>query len=200
MPGEIQKQIDVLRPPSKLRYFFFGFIAFFADVVDVAAAITGIGILLSLLVDIVAAPILFMAGHGARTRMKTMRSLGEKANIHIERLGRKLIQIRRYYAGAIRMARRIPGLSKTVRKTVLYLRAARLKIVRDPRFKNLAAIVADLVPYLDLIPWRTAAIYFTYRDEMRTYKETLENLNQALVVEKQINQFEIDARKELLTA
>ena len=200
MARNIQEISQNLNPPSKLKYFFFGFIAFFADIVDVAAALTGIGIVFSLIVDIVVAPILFFAGWNANSRIKAIRKSADNIHIHIEKLGRRIIQIRNIYARSLRLARKIPVLRKSVRKVALAIRSARLKMARNPLFKNVAAITADLVPYLDLMPWRTVAIYLTYRDEKKSYEEILENVDLALAAENQVIQYELDSQREMLAA
>ncbi len=214
MASPIQQQIEKLRPPSKLKYFFFGLIALLGDIADIlavllstAAIATAVGapvaaaiIETAFIIDLIIAPILFFAGWRTNSRIKAMRRAIDDLHIHIEKINRRIIQIRRYYAASIRLARRIPGLRRTVRRTVLALRKVRLGVVRNPIFKNTAAIVADFIPYLDVIPWRTAAIYFAYRDEKRSYEETIESAKAALAVESQATQYELEVRNELSAA
>mgnify|MGYP001577974249 CR=1 FL=1 len=200
MPSPAQQIIQELNPPSKLKYFFFGFIAFVADGVDIIAGLTGIGIVVSVIVDIIVAPILFIGGWSANSRIKKMREVVDGIHLHIERMERRLIQIRRIYAGALRVARRIPGLRRSVRRVALTIRRARLGIIRNPVFKNIAAMAVDIVAYIDFVPWRTWAIYSTYKDEKRTYEEAMENARLALAAENQMVQYEIEARRELLAA
>ena len=200
MPTPVQKQIDNLKAPSKLKYFFFGILAFMADIVDVIAAFTVIGIILSFVVDLIVAPILFMAGFGANSRIKAMNNTIENMERYITRLGREVTRIRTIYAQAYKASRYIPGLRRIIRRSALAFRAVRLKTIRNPLFKNAAAIAADLVPYLDIVPWRTVALYLTYKDEKKTYEEAMENMNLALAAENQVIQVEVEARQELLAA
>lgn len=43
--------------------------------------------------------------------------------------------------------------------------------MKSPVGRTVASIVADLVPILDLMPWRTINIYMMKRDEMRAFQE-----------------------------
>jgi hypothetical protein len=176
---EIKDASKEVKPPSKLKYASLFVMSASLDIVD-WLGLTGIGLILTYALKIVFAPILFMAGWGANSRIKEMNKFKSKAFAHIEAIEKRIIFYARNYQRALKLARRYKFLRKPVRKVALRIARARKTAVRkvgqivsrNPLMKNMAAIIADFIPLIDIIPWRTLGIYLTYRDEKKTFEET----------------------------
>lgn len=162
-----------VRMPSKFKYGALFALAGFADIVDLAE-LTGIGIILVWAVKLIVSPILFFAGFGANTRVKAMSQFQEGVGANIAELTQQAQTYARRYTTAIKFSRKTGILKKPVRKMALKITKARTVIMRNPAVKNGIAVIADLVPFLDLLPWRTIGIYLAYRDEKKTFLEAKE--------------------------
>jgi len=164
---------DTVKPPSKLKYGGLFALAGFADIVDLAE-LTGIGIILAWAVKLIVSPILFFAGFGANARVKAMSQFQESVGANIAELTQRAQTYARRYTAAIKFSRKTGILKKPVKRMALKVAKARKAVMRNPAVKNGVAVVVDLVPLLDLLPWRTIGIYLAYRDEKKTYLETQE--------------------------
>ncbi len=161
----------VIKHPSRLKYGFLFSLSIIGDLVDLAG-LTGIGLILVWLVKLIVSPILFFAGFGASSRVGAMNKFYGEIQQDIAGLTRKMMFYSRMYARALRFSRKTGILKKPIRRAALKIGAARKAIIRSPALKMGAAGVADLMPGLDLFPWRTIGVYLAYRDEKKTYLET----------------------------
>lgn len=165
----------IVRPPSKLRYGFLYSLAITGDLVDLAE-LTGIGLILVWLVKLIVSPILFYAGVDANSRVKAMGRLQEEINKNIAQITRRVETYTRRYMTAIKFSRKTGILKKPVRKIALKVARGRKAILRNPLIKNALAGFADLIPIIDLLPWRTFGVFLMYRDEKSTFLEAMEAL------------------------
>ncbi len=160
----------VVKPPSGTLYFFLYGLAGIGDILDFLT-LTGIGAIISFIVDLFIGAILFFAGRSARSRMESMNQFQDGLYQHIERIEKKITTYRNAYARVLRVSRKVKILRKPVRKLALRLSKLRKSVARSPLGRTVAAIVADLIPILDLVPWRTLNIYMTKRAEMRAFQD-----------------------------
>ena len=159
-----------VRPPSGGTYAFLYGLAILGDLIDLLD-LTGIGALISFIVDLFIGAILFFTGRAARDRMRSMNEFQDSLHGHIERLEKKIVAYRNAYARILRVSRKVKILRKPVRKLALKLSRLRKSVVRSPLGRTMAAAGLDLVPFLGLVPWRTWSIYMLRRDEMRAFEE-----------------------------
>ena len=168
---EIQDTANhVVKPPSGTLYFFLYILAGIGDILD-WLVLTGFGAIISFVVDLFIGAILFFAGRGARNRMETMNEFQDGLYQHIERIEKKIIAYRNAYARVLKVSRKVKILRKPVRKLALRLLKLRKSVARSPLGRTIAAIIADLIPILDLMPWRTINIYMMKKAEMQAFQE-----------------------------
>lgn len=160
----------VVKPPSGTLYFFLYCLAGIGDIVD-WFVFTGIGAIISFIVDIFIGVILFFAGRAARDRIKTMNEFQDGLHGHIQNIERKIVAYRNAYARTLKASRKIKFLRKPVRKLALRFARLRKSIARSPLGRTIAAIIADFVPILELVPWRTLNIYLMKKQEMRAFQD-----------------------------
>jgi hypothetical protein len=125
----------------------------------------------SFIVDLFIGVILFFAGRGARDRIKDMNVFQDSLHQHIQNMERKVIAYRNAYARILKASRKVKFLRKPVRKLALRLAKLQRSIVRSPYGRTIASIIADLVPILDLMPWRTINIYMMKKQEMLAFQD-----------------------------
>ncbi len=168
---EIQTEADrSVKPPSGVLYFFLYGFSIAGDIIDLAD-FTGIGIIVSFVVDIFIGIVLFFAGRAARDRIKSMNQFQDSLHRHIEKIERRIVTLRNAYARALKVSRKVKFLRKPVRKLALRLSRIRKSITRNPLTRTMAATILDLIPYVGIFPWRTISIYMMKRDEMRAFQE-----------------------------
>ena len=191
--GEIQAEAErVVKPPSGFKYFCLYSLAIIGDLVDYAQ-LTGVGLILTWGVTLIISPILFFSGLGVNKRVKLMREFQENIQTNIAHIARLVQTYTRRYVMAIRMSRKIGVLRRPVRKAALKVARVRKIVLRNPATKNTMAIIADLIPILSLLPWRTIGVYLMKKDEMRTFLETQEVLPEYMEVKAS----EIEAANDL---
>ena len=159
-----------VKPPSGTLYALLYTLAIIGDVLD-WLTLTGFGAIVSFIVDLFIGAILFFAGRAAKNRMEAMNEFQDSLHKHIQNLERKIVAYRNAYARIIKTSRKIKILRKPVRKIALRLSRLRKSIARSPLGKTVASVIADLVPILDLMPWRTINIYYMKKAEMQAFQE-----------------------------
>ena len=170
--NEVQATADrTVRHPSRLKYFLLFVLAIIADIIDFLQ-LTGIGIILVWLVNIFVTPILFLAGLGANSRIKAMNRFYAEIQRNIDGLTRKMMFYSRMYTRALRFSRRTGFLKKPLRKVGLGVARLRRSVRRNPVTKMGAALILDLIPLIELLPWQTIGVYLMYQDEKKTFKDT----------------------------
>ena len=160
----------VVKPPSGTRYAFLYALAIVGDLMDLAV-FTGIGAIISFIVDLFIGAILFFAGRASRDRIKGMNVFQDSLHQYVQNMERKIIAYRNAYAKILRASRKVKILRKPVRKIALRFAKLRRSVVRSPYGRTIAAIVADLIPILDLVPWRTINIYMMKKQEMLAFQD-----------------------------
>jgi hypothetical protein len=160
----------VVKPPSGILYFFLYLLAGIGDVLD-WLTLTGFGAIISFIVDLFIGAILFFAGRAARDRMKAMNEFQDSLHQHIQNIERKILAYRNAYAKILRASRKVKILRKPVRKLALRFAKLRKSITKSPLGRTVAAIIADLIPILDLMPWRTINIYMMKKAEMLAFQD-----------------------------
>lgn len=154
-----------VNPPSKLLYISLILFASCLDILDIFGDLSIIGMIVTYILKIFAFPILFIYGMRSGQKANTMNDIAKSLEEKIRHIRKKTYTYTRRTVIAAKIAKRIPGL------------------------KNLAAIVLDFIPFVDIIPWRLLGVFITYRDEKKTYESTqpvLDEFSQAL------NQTEIE--------
>ena len=160
----------VVKPPSGTLYAFLYGLAIVGDLLDLTV-FTGIGAVVSFIVDLFIGVILFFAGRGARDRIKDMGAFQDSLHQQIEGIEKKITAYRNAYARVLKASRKIKILRKPVRKMALRFSRLRKSVLKSPLGRTVASVIADLVPILDLIPWRTINIYLMKKQEMLAFQE-----------------------------
>lgn len=160
----------VLKPPSGMLYAFLYILAIVGDILD-WLTLTGIGAVISFAVDLIIGPILFLAARAAKSRMEAMSQFQDSLHQQIQNIERKIIAYRNAYARILKASRKVKILRKPVRKIALRFSRLRKSAMKSPLGRTLASIIADLVPILDLMPWRTINIYMMKKQEMQVFQE-----------------------------
>lgn len=161
---------EVVKPPSTLLYFSLYALAIIGDIVDFVE-ITVIGELVTFLVDIFIGAILFFASRAAKNRMDAMNSFQDGLHQQIQKIEQKIIAYRNAYAKVLRASRKIKFLRKPVRKLALRFAKLRRSVARSPVGRTVASIIADFIPFIQWVPWRTINIYFMKKQEMQAFQD-----------------------------
>lgn len=161
---------ETVKPPSGTLYFSLYVLAITGDVLD-WLTLTGFGAAISFVVDLFIGAILFFAGRAAKNRIEAMNTFQDSLHQQIQKLERKILAYRNAYAKVLRASRKIKFLRKPVRKLALRFAKLRRSVVRSPYGRTIASIVADLIPILDLMPWRTINIYMMKKQEMMAFQD-----------------------------
>ncbi|MDP3954140.1 MAG: hypothetical protein Q8Q06_01835 [bacterium] len=159
---------EIIRPPSKFKYGVMFLFAGIGDLVDLAD-FTGVGIIISIIVDLIIGAILFILAWMTRTKMRKITDLHKSVQENILNIERRIAGLRNAYATALRAGRRFKTLRRPIRVAAKKFKQFRALVYRNPLMKNAIAIFADLIPFIGLLPSRLIAIYFTYQDEKKTY-------------------------------
>jgi hypothetical protein len=157
---EILSAIEKIQPPSKSAYHRILTAAITLDILDLLE-LTVVGAILTYFLKIVFTPWFY--------------SYGKKAGIKIEEMVdvAKSIQEGRILQFDSSASSKSPYINqfkynsnkaRTAKKTVEL-------ITRNPRTRIVWALIADYVPLLDLIPWRSWGIYKSYHNEFDTFEE-----------------------------
>lgn len=169
---DVKARASVVRPPSKPKYAFLFLVALIGDLVD-WLSLTGIGLIVTYLVDIFVGVVLLLAGVRANSKLKAIKKFQDEISQNLAHIERRLVFYAQNYRRALVASRKVKVLRRPVRQIALKISKLIKSVGRNPAMKNMAAIVADLFPFLELVPWRTLSIYLTYRDESKTYEESL---------------------------
>jgi|SRR3989344_6453578 len=159
-PDDLEKYQN---PPRWPKFALLYFVAGLADLIDLAG-LTGFGWFLSVAFDIFADTIIFLFARGARNKAKHLSYLQEKLPMMVETVSK------RYLSGlksARKMTKNIPALRSVVNRAGLLVAKAR----NSPIGKQILAMTLDLIPILEVLPFRTLGIYLLWRDEKNTYKD-----------------------------
>ena len=171
----IRQAIDAteeeVRHPSEMKYHFMMTLAIILDIID-WLEITGIGLIVTYALKIVFTPTLYLYGRHASNRIKVMSELSKSLEQRISHIRRRMYSYANRYRFAANIGRKIPGLAKHLNKLEGSAKRIGQTVARNPAFKNTAAIIADYIPLLDLLPWRTLGVYLAFKDEKKTYEET----------------------------
>ena len=161
---------NTVKPPSGTLYAFLYGLAIIGDVVD-WLTLTGIGAVISFVVDLFIGAILFFAGRAARSRMEAMGQFQDSLHQQIRNVETKIQAYRNAYARILRVSRKVKILRKPVRKIALRFSRLRKSAMKSPLGRTVSSIIADLVPILDLMPWRTINIYMMKKQEMLAFQD-----------------------------
>ena len=158
----------VVKPPSGTLYAFLYGLSIIGDALD-WLTLTGIGAIVSFIVDLFIGAILFFAGRAARSRMEAMGGFQDSLHQQIKNIETKIQAYRNAYARILRVSRKVKILRKPVRRIALRFSRLRKSVMKSPLGRTVASIIADLVPILDLVPWRTINIYYMKKAEMQAF-------------------------------
>jgi len=210
---ELSRQVS---PPNMTRYYIGFTLSVIGDLIDIVAFVLiiafGAGIPLGWLVDIlIDVPLLFL---GFRSSKK-LKEIGKSSNVITEKItiiDQKIAQYRNRYALILRTSRKIKALRRPVRQFARKARKVTKVLRRNPLGRLVAGILADLVPGLDLIPFRTIAMYQSYKDERESYEtfrllvgedytqareEEVGTLNDMLALEAELDSEDSEEEREL---
>ena len=186
-----EENIKTPKPPSKVKYGAMFLLSGIGDIVDLAN-LTGAGIAVSIIVDIIVGFLLFVIGWATNTKIKKMSNLSKDLAEKITSIQNRITSIRNTYATAIKTGRKLRMLRKPIRVVAKSLGKVRKVIFRNPLLKNVTAIILDFIPYLDLLPWRTVGVYLTYKDEKVTYQQAVKEMIPGYVAAKEEEAQEVE--------
>jgi len=160
----IEKKRAELRHPSTVKYLFLGIVSLIGDIVDLAG-ITGVGIAVTMVVDIFVGIILAIGGIHTRGKLEKFNKETQSLSAYAQLAEKRLLQARKTYMRVIKLSRKVKLLRAPVRKVVLSIskmRRAAKKLVKvtlkSPLFRKAGAIGLDLIPLVELVPWRTISV------------------------------------------
>jgi hypothetical protein len=171
---EASKQIQ---KPSSRKYHRMMTLAITLDVLD-WLELTLVGIIITYALKIIFTPVLYFYGRNANTHIKGMADVKEILEEKISHIRRKMYSYINRYKFATKMIRKSARLGRHLAKFEGSAKKIGQSITRLPGLRNLWMIIADYVPILDLLPWRTLGVYLTYRDELKTFNETQPTLEE----------------------
>lgn len=178
----IRNLASEIRPPGKFRYYVGFFFSIAGDLLDAVAFILvffyGVGIPLGWVIDLIIDIPLLLVGFKTNKEIKKMGQANSTIVEKINLIDQKISQYRSTYALALRSARKVKALRKPVRKVARRIKQVRKVITGNPIGRFVTAIVADLIPGLDLVPFRTLAMRQSYKQEKEAYEAFQEALNE----------------------
>lgn len=159
--------------PSKFKYFILFGIAAIIDIIDLLT-LTGLGLIIVVLVSFCLSVLIYFIFWVTNTKQKNAQEYPKKIEAiltsvekNVEHLERRAVQVTRFISN-----------SKFVKNSKVFAKgAAKLEKVSQklPFAKYIAAALANLVPFLGLVPWQIVGVWLSYRDE----KRDLQNANGA---------------------
>lgn len=198
---DVRNLSSEITPPGWYRYYVGFGLAIIGDISDVVNVILilafGAGIPIGWVIDIIInIPLLFL-GFKSSKELKKTGSAASAITEKIQNLEQKIFLYRQRYATVLRMSRKVSVLRKPVRQVAKKFKAVRKIITKSPVGRLVVYFVADLVPILDLIPFRTIAMWQVHKQEKLAYQEF-----QLLVAEDytEARAEEEEANSELLAA
>jgi len=188
--ADIKRTVSSVKPPSKLSFKGYLVMAIILDALD-WAELTGVGLILTYALKVIFAPILFMHGINAGSRVKNTNRIAKSLEEAVSHLKKRTLIYRNRLAFVAKHGRKIKALRKPI--AVIAKNANKLKklVVRSPAMKNAFCITADFIPLIDLFPWRTLGVVITYYDEKHTYEETMPAITEFADAHKELIESEL---------
>lgn len=181
--SELNSEANKTKRPSFFIYFLLYYAAAVADLLSFAEKpieATGVGEIPVFLINLIISALFFLAGIWLNRKIKNVRLTGKQMLQVSERAAQRVSQYRQWTAATLK-AIRGSGVgrrflrSKTGRG-VVKATAQLARVTRFPLFRNAAAVIAEVVPILDLVPWYSLNIYWTHRDHRQEYKTSQINM------------------------
>lgn len=172
-----EKNVADITPPKKGKYVFAATLAIIGDIVDLLD-ITGIGEIVTLIVDFIIDPLLIWLGIKMNKEVKKKEQSSKGLNSMIEGMNKKI----EGYRNAIQTVRNAPGklarFKKSGQKIKVGLKLKKPKAVTKKGVlgKILAAIGIDMIPLAELYPARTHSVWSSYKTEKAAYEESLDTI------------------------
>lgn len=191
--SEVNSESRRVKKPPFFIYFLLYYAATAADILSFFEKVieaTGIGEVPIFILNLIISAFFFFAGIWLNRKLKNIRLSGKQLIQISERTAQRVSQYRQWTATVLKAVRG-SGIgrrflqSKTGRR-VVKATAQLARVTRYPMFRSAAALVAEIIPILDLVPWYTLNIYWTHRDHRREYEaaqNNLANANESLLSE-----------------
>lgn len=156
------------------------------DIIDIFGLVTGIGVIFSLISDLIISPIIFIGVWRTSSNIKHNQDIIKKLFSKLEEEQRKLKIINQKLKTSKSQIKTM-NLNKLIGN-----RPSASKIIssldgKDILIKNAGAIFADFIPAIDFVPWRTILIYLTYIKEREAFEKTLQTAQEIYNIEIKIN-------------
>src|SRR3989344_823650 len=173
--NEVGRLTERIKPPNKFRYFIGFTLSGIGDILDIIATLSVVGAVVEWIVDIfIDAVLLPYIGLSANKNQKVISEAGEDLDQRINILGQRTNS---YRQNSLSLSQR----SKRARIDRISKGSKPLKAIGKIKIKNvfsnlMAFSLADLVPGLDLFPFRTYGTMQSYKTEKKAHKDFLEIL------------------------
>lgn len=194
------REVDTIKlqssPPNKGRYLLGGLIALIGDILDVIGSVSVGGAVVEWIPDIIIDVIVIpLVGSQSSRKQKQAQEYSEAIQGKIERAQQYLNFSRQnIFAKASRIPH-LPNSSNARLSAINRLGAGSQKLTKLTKVipKNALAKIsfaslADLVPYLDIVPFRAYSVYTSYQDEKKAYQAFQETIEYYYQSQKATNQ------------
>jgi len=176
--GQSTRQVNSVassvKLPSLLLYIPWFLFAFFIDILDFVEALVGYGGGLTMVLGIIVAIIFCVFSFLASGKIRKMQKRSSIIQSHTASLSNRIQRYRTAYAKTLKTLRKTGAGRKIARSTSRAMSTLR----KSPLGKSIAALVGNIIPFLDLLPWQMYAVYVIYKAHKRAYKDTQDSLVQ----------------------
>ncbi|MEK7194662.1 MAG: hypothetical protein AAB667_00135 [Patescibacteria group bacterium] len=184
--SEVNAESGRIKKPYFFIYFILYYFSIGIDILEYFAKpveATIVGELPIIAIRFLVSALFFVAGIWLGRKIKNARKSGDQI-VHIsEQAVQRVTQYRQWTASLLTATRRSNlgrrFLQSQTGRKLIRATAKLARATRSPLFRTGAAVIAELVPLLDLVPWYTLNIYLTKRDHQREYAVAQANLEEA---------------------
>ncbi len=171
---EVERINADIKPPSSGRYVLALYYAIILDVLDIVediADISIVGILFTIVIDIILDLPLIWLGFSSSRDLKKIGMAEAGITEKINAIRQRIMNYRSRYALILRASRKVNVLRKPARAVARKFKATRRIITKSVLGRFIWTAGADLIPIIDLIPFRTWGVYSSHKQHKKAYEE-----------------------------
>lgn len=184
--SEVNSESGQIKKPSFFIYFILYYFSIGIDILEYFAKpieATIVGELPIIAIRFLVSALFFVAGIWLGRKIKNARKSADRGIQYAEQAIQRVEQYQQWATSLYRSVRssrvgqrffKSRAGQKLVGVAAKFARASKYPILRTA-----AAVVAEIVPLLDLVPWYTLNIYLTKRDHQREYAVAQASLEEA---------------------
>lgn len=149
------------KKPSKVKYGILYAMAIFVDGINLVS-LTGIGAIFSVLASFIVSFLMFLIFWFTNTKQKRADEYSHKVSVFLENMPKNIAHLERRAVRVGKFAGKLKPVQKPATKTFVALE-------KSPLSKFVASAVANLIPFLDILPWMILGVWLSYRNEKASY-------------------------------